>query len=75
MSSSLSFVHRNNLNKILIAHLNIHPIRNKFECLLDKIKGNLDKLVISETKPDNSFPPRQFYIDGFGTPIRLDCKQ
>ena len=29
--------------------------------------------MISETKLDDCFPPAQFYIDGFGLPIRYDC--
>ena len=28
--------------------------------------------MISETKADNSFPDGQFFLDGFGTPFRLD---
>ena len=29
-------------------------------------------VMISETKADNSFPDGQFFLDGFGTPFRLD---
>ena len=28
--------------------------------------------MISETKVDDSFPNGQFFLDGFGTPFRLD---
>ena len=28
--------------------------------------------MISETKVDNSVPDGQFFLDGFGTPFRLD---
>ena len=28
--------------------------------------------MISETKVDDSFPDGQFFLDGFGTPFRLD---
>ena len=28
--------------------------------------------MITETKVDNSFPDGQFFLDGFGTPFRLD---
>ena len=28
--------------------------------------------MISETKVDHSFPDGQFFLDGFGTPFRLD---
>ena len=39
---------------------------------MDKIKGNVDIMMISETKLDNTFPNGQFLIDGFKEPIRLD---
>ena len=39
--------------------------------LSDQIKGNIDVLIVSETKTDNSFPNGNFLIDGFSTPHRL----
>ena len=39
---------------------------------MDQIKGNVDILVISETKLDESFPVGQFKIPGFVTPFRRD---
>ena len=50
--SSLKFVRRKNLCRIIFAHLNINSLRNKFDALVDQIKGNVDILVISETKLD-----------------------
>ena len=61
-----------NLNRILIGHLNINSLRNKFEILVSSIAVNLDILMISETKLDESFPVSQFLIPGFENPIRLD---
>ena len=61
-----------NLNRILIGHLNINSLRNKFEILMSWIAVNLDILMISETKLDESFPVSQFLIPGFENPIRLD---
>ena len=61
-----------NLNRILIGHLNINSLRNKFEILVSSIAVNLDTLMISETKLDESFPVSQFLIPGFENPIRLD---
>ena len=55
-----------------MAHLNINSLRNKFDSLVDQIKGNIDILVISETKLDESFPVGQFKIPGFATPFRRD---
>ena len=71
-SDNLKFIRKDNLNKLIIAHLNINSIRNKFDFLVDKIKGNVDIMMISETKLDNTFPNGQFLIDGFNEPIRLD---
>ena len=45
-------------------------MRNKFDALVDQIKGNLDILLISETKLDESFPEGQFKIPGFTSPFR-----
>ena len=52
--------------------MNINSIRNKFETLSSLIAGNIDICVISETKIDESFPKKQFLIDGFSPPFRLD---
>ena len=45
----------NNLNKLVFAHLNINSIRNKFELLPEQVRGNVDVLMVSETKVDDSF--------------------
>ena len=52
--------------------MNINSIRNKFDLLAEGIKGKVDVLMISETKIDESFPSRQFFIEGFTPPYRLD---
>ena len=61
-----------NFNKLIIAHLNINSLQNKFEFLISLIKDNIDVLMISETKLDQSFPTNQFMINGFSIPFRLD---
>ena len=38
----------------------------------DIVKDNIDILLISESKLDDSFPDNQFLIEGFGKPFRLD---
>ena len=65
-----------NVNKLILAHLNINSLRNKFQFLISLIKDNIDVLMISETKLDGSFPTSQFMINGFSAPFRLDrnCK-
>ena len=37
--------------------------------LSDQIKGNIDVLLVSETKIGDSFPNGNFLIDGFSTPF------
>ena len=69
---SLKDVRIKNLNRIVLAHLNINSLRNKFDLFKDQIKGNVDVLVISETKLDDSFPTGQFKIPGYASPFRLD---
>ena len=71
-ADDLKYIRLDNLNKLVIAHLNINSIRNKFDFLVEKIKGNVDILMISETKLDDSLPIGQFLIDNFSEPIRLD---
>ena len=64
-----------NLGKIIIGHLNINSVRNKINVLKAMTGDNIDILVISETKIDNSFPTNQFSIDGYNLPYRLDRNQ
>ena len=59
------------MNKIVVGHLNINSIRNKFNFLAHQVKGNIDILMISETKLDESFPPSHFFLDGYSVPFRL----
>ena len=61
-----------NNNRIIFAHININSLRNKFDMISDLVKGNIDILLISETKIDDTFLTSQFYIPGFSTPYRLD---
>ena len=58
-----------NLNELVVTHLNINLIRNKFEALLKNVSGEVNLLMISETKIDESFPKRQFLIKGFSDPF------
>ena len=39
-----------NPDKLAFAHLNVNSITNKFEMLSDRIKDNVDVMVILETK-------------------------
>ena len=64
----LNSLRKDNLDKLIVAHLNINSIRNKFDYLSEKIRGKKDILLVSETEIDDSFPQGQFVIDGFNTP-------
>ena len=68
----LNNVRSKNIDRPIIAHLNINFLYQKFEPLKDLVKRRVDILVISETKLDNSFPMGEFEIEGYSTPIRLD---
>ena len=54
-----------NVNNVIIGHLNINSLRNKFSPLVELIQGNLDILIIGETKLDDTFPEEQFKINGY----------
>ena len=54
----------------MIGTLNINSLANKIEQLKEIVKNNLD--VIIETKLYKSFPTRQFLMDGFTQPFRMD---
>ena len=45
-----------NLNRVIISQLNINSIKNKIELLSEAVLGNMDILMVSETKTDISFP-------------------
>ena len=66
---SLKEVRLKNLNWIVLAHLNINSLRKKFHALVEQVSGNVDVLVLAETKTDESFPEGQFKIPGFCIPF------
>ena len=49
-------------NKIVIGHLNINSIRNKFDCFKYLTDGNIDIILLSETKLNYTFPVSQFQL-------------
>ena len=61
-----------NIGRVIVATLNINSIAGKFEQLKFLVTNNIDVLILTETKIDNSFPERQFIIDGYSKPYRLD---
>ena len=64
--SALKALRSDNSNKLILVHININSIRNKFEFLSTQVKSVLiDVLMISKTKFDNSFSVSNCIIDGF----------
>ena len=55
-----------------MAHLNINFLQNKFNPLVSLVQGNIDILIVSETKIDDSFTTNQFMIPDYSMPFRKD---
>ena len=70
--SKLKEIKLKNINRVIIAQLNVNSLRNKFDFLKETVTGYVDILLITESKLDNSFPTAQFQINGFSSPYRLD---
>ena len=47
-------------HRIILGHLNVNSLRNKFKSVVDVIQGTLGSFLLSETKIDESFPDKQF---------------
>ena len=71
-SNFLNDFRKQNLDRLIISHLNVNSLRNKFEFLVPLVKDNIDILMLSETKLNSSFPLAQFSIEGYSEPYRLD---
>ena len=72
INADLKSIRTRNLNKIVVGHLNITSIGNKFNFITHEVKGNIDILMIPETKLDESFPSGQLLLDGYSVPFRFD---
>ena len=68
----LNDIRNENSERIIIGHLNVNHIENKFEPLVSLVKDKLDIILLSETKIDQSFPSSQFEIEGYTKPFRRD---
>ena len=51
-----------NPKNVIVGHLNISSLRNKFELLKPFIYNAFDIFLVSETKIDSSFPNSQFHL-------------
>ena len=61
-----------NVNKVIIGNININFLPAQFGQVKEVILKNVDILVITETKLDDTFPLGQFYVEGFTMPYRPD---
>ena len=68
----LKSIRISNINRLTIGQLNINSLRNKIEALKLIMIGNIDILIITESKLDDTFPKQQFWIDGYSPPFRID---
>ena len=57
---------------MIIGHLNVNFFAMKLDAIKTIIPGNVDIMVFSETKLDDSHPIAQILIEGFAKPFRLD---
>ena len=71
-NSNLHQVRINNPSRIIFGQININSIRNKFEQLIYIVNNEIDILMVSETKLDDTFPTSQFLMQGYSTPFRKD---
>ena len=65
---TMNFLHQQRLKyakNLIIGHLNVNSIRNKFLDLKELVLSDTDICLISETKLDDSFPHRQFHVNGY----------
>ena len=60
------------MHKIVAWQININSVQNKFDHLMAAVSGNIDILLINETKIDSTFPVNQFYFNGYNVPYRND---
>ena len=63
--TELKTFHPKNPKNLIMGHININSLRNKFESIKPIISPNFDIFLVSETKLDESFPNNQFSISGY----------
>ena len=71
-NSNLQQVRINNPSRIIFGHININSVRNKFAQLIYIVSNEIDVLMVSETKLDDTFSTSQFLMQGYSTPFRKD---
>ena len=70
--SLLKKIRTTNIPKVIIGHMDVNFFAPEIDAIRTIIPGNVDIIVFSETKLDDSYPSAQLLINGFGKPFRLD---
>ena len=63
--TELKTFHPKNPKNLIMGHININSLRNKFESIKPIISPNFDIFLVSETKLDESFQNNQFSTSGY----------
>ena len=63
------------MDKLLFGNFNINSISSKFDQMKVLLQGNIDILVLTETKIDSYFSSNQLILEGYSKPFRLDRKR
>ena len=71
-SEVIKNINLSNVNRRIMGQLNVNGLKNKIDPIRLLAEGNIDVLVITESKLDQSFPSQQFAIDGFSLSYRCD---
>ena len=64
---TVNFLHQHRLKyakNLIIGHLNINSIRNKFLDFKELVLSDTDISLISEAKLEDSFPDQQCHVNG-----------
>ena len=54
--STLKDIRVSSINRLMLEHLNVNSLRNKFNFLCEQIKGYIDIFMLSKSKLYDSFP-------------------
>ena len=65
-------IRKHHSNKVIMTHININSLGNKFDMLTNSVSEYIDILMISETKLDDTFPHALYHLKDFSNPYRLD---
>ena len=65
-------IQKHHSNKIIMAHIKINSLRNKFDILTNSVSEIIYILMISETKLDGTFPHVLYHLKNFSNSYRLD---